>query len=67
MKEWQQDNWTELTTEDNQVLDVNLWTDDITGRQYISFYHTFADHQEWRETNATKSIATYRVILEEKN
>ena len=63
---WQQDNWTELKTEDNQILDVNFWTDDITGKQYISFYPTFANHQEWLDTNATESLATYRVILEEK-
>ena len=62
---WQQDNWTELKTEDDQILDVNFWTDDITSKQYISFYPTFANHKGWKETNATKPIAKYRVIEEE--
>ena len=73
---WQQDTWTELTTDDDQVLDVNLWTDDTTGKQYISFYPTTwndegyytedGDYREgYRETDSNP-IATYRVILEEK-
>jgi len=77
MKEWQEDTWTELTTDDDQVLDVNLWTDDTTGKQYISFYPTTwndegyytadGDYREgFRETDSNP-IATYRVILEEKN
>ena len=37
---WQEDAWCTLQTETDEVLDVNLWTDDNTGKQYITFYPT---------------------------
>ena len=61
---WQEDNWTDLELEDGEKVDVNFWTDDKSGRQYIAFYPTFTNHEGWRETNATTPIAKYRVIEE---
>ena len=62
---WQEDNWSDLELEEDITVDVNFWTDDKSGRQYIAFYPTFTNHEGWRETNATTPIAKYRVIEEE--
>ena len=64
---WQEDNWSDLELEEGITVDVNFWTDDKSGRQYIAFYPTFTNHKEWRETNATTPIVKYRVIEEEVN
>ena len=64
---WQEDNWDDLELEEGITVDVNFWTDDKSGRQYIAFYPTFTNHKEWRETNATTPIVKYRVIEEEVN
>ena len=65
MIKWQQDNWVDIETEEGEKLDANLWTNDVTGRQYISFYATSINAEEVRETDTSKTLATYRVILEE--
>ena len=51
--------------EAREIVDVNFWTDDKSGRQYLAFYSTFTNHKGCKETNATKPIAKYRVIEEE--
>ena len=61
---WQEDNWTDLELEDGTKVDVNFWTDDKSGIQYIAFYPNFTNHKGWRETNATTPIVKYRVIEE---
>ena len=61
---WQEDNWTNLELEDGTEVDVNFWTDDKSGKQYIAFYPTFTNHKGWKETNATTPIAKYKVIEE---
>jgi len=76
MDKWQEDNWTELETEEGEIVDVNFWTDDKTGRQYISFYSTTWNEDSYhtadgeykegfRETDTSKPLTTFRVILEE--
>ena len=65
MTKWQQDNWVDIETEEGEKLDANLWTNDVTGRQYISFYATSINAEKVRETDTSKTLATYRVILEE--
>lgn len=61
---WQEDNWTDLELEDGTEVDVNFWTDDKSGKQYIAFYPTFTNHKGWKETNDTTPIAKYRVVEE---
>ena len=61
MKYWQKDAWCTLQTETDEVLDVNLWTDDNTGKQYITFYPTLSNDV----SKANKVVAHYRVIKED--
>tara|TARA_R100000908_G_C3744412_1_gene140088 strand:+ start:609 stop:794 length:186 start_codon:yes stop_codon:yes gene_type:complete len=61
MNYWQEDAWCTLQTETDEVLDVNLWTDDNTGKQYITFYPTLSNDV----SKANKVVAHYRVIKEE--
>ena len=76
MKYWQEDNWTQFENETGEVVDANLWTCDKSGRQYITFYPTNVITQNWnspngeypkgfRETDISKPLATFKVILEE--
>ena len=46
---WQEDNWTDLELEEGVRVDVNFWTDDKSGIQYIAFYPTFTNHEGWRD------------------
>ena len=62
---WQEYNLTDLELEEGITVDVNFWTDEKSGRQYVAFYPTFTNHEGWRETNAITPIAKYRVIREE--
>ena len=64
--DWFEDSWNDIETEDGEILDTNLWTCDTSEKQYISFYRTFTNDKGYRETKATKPIATYRVIKEGK-
>ena len=63
MKYWQDDNWTNFETEEGEIVDANLWTCDVSGRQYISFYPTTKNQKGFLETDTSVSLATYEVNL----
>jgi hypothetical protein len=63
MKYWQDDNWTNFETEEGELVDANLWTCDVSGRQYITFYPTTKNQQGLLETDTSVSLATYEVNL----
>jgi len=63
MKYWQDDNWTIFETEEGELVDANLWTCDVSGRQYISFYPTTKNQKGFLETDTSVSLATYEVNL----
>ena len=66
MNKWQQDNWADIETEEGELVDANLWTCDVSGRQYISFYSTSRNNKGFLETDTSVALATFKVILEEK-
>ena len=63
MNKWQQDNWADIETEEGELVDANLWTCDVSGRQYISFYSTSRNNKGCLETDTSVSLATYEVNL----
>jgi len=67
---WEEDTWVDITHENGEVFDANLWTCDKSGRQYISFYETFRSEDEWGasllNTNGGKPVATFKVIQEDR-
>ena len=38
---WQEDNWAYVELEEGVAVDVNFWTDDMSGKRYLTFYPTF--------------------------
>ena len=63
MKYWQDDSWTNFETEEGELVDANLWTCDVSGRQYITFYPTTKNQQGFLETDTSVSLANYEVNL----
>ena len=66
MNNWQQDTWADIETEEGELVDANLWTCDLSGRQYISFYSTSRNNKGFLETDTSVALATFKVVLEEK-
>jgi len=66
MINWQQDNWVDIETEEGEILDANLWTDESTGRQYITFYPTSINAKGFRDTCTSAGLSTYKVVLAEE-
>ena len=65
---WQDDNWTSIDTEEGEVWDMNLFTDDITDEKYLCFYPTFINDKGLREVETSGTGAKmYRVIEEKDN
>tara|TARA_R110002050_G_scaffold283258_1_gene431577 strand:+ start:590 stop:790 length:201 start_codon:yes stop_codon:yes gene_type:complete len=64
MNNWQQDTWADIETEEGELVDANLWTCDVSGRQYITFYPTTKNQQGFLETDTSVSLATYEVNLQ---
>ena len=64
MKYWQDDSWTNFETEEGELVDANLWTCDVSGRQYSTFYPTTKNQQGFLETDTSVSLATYEVNLQ---
>ena len=54
---WQNDAWGVIHTEDNQILEINLHTCDVSGKQYISFY----PEQTEDVKKSMKVLASYEV------
>ena len=52
------------TSEGGELVDANLWTCDVSGRQYITFYPTTKNQQGFLETDTSVSLATYEVNLQ---
>jgi len=62
--DWQEDNWTSINTEDDQVWDMNLYRDDITNKCRLVFYPTYINDEGIREVNTTGYAKCYKVIEE---
>ena len=56
-----EDTWVDVTLDDGTVVDMNLWIDDRSGRQHVSFYPTQIDGEGFRTTDATKTLASFQV------
>ena len=66
MNNWQQDTWADIENEEGELVNANLWTCDVSGRQYISFYSTSTNNKGFLETDTSVALATFKVVLEEK-
>ena len=61
---WQEDNWAYVELEEGVAVDVNFWTDDMSGKRYLTFYPTFICRDCTVQTKP-KPIANFRVVREE--
>ena len=61
---WENDTGVDIKHENGEVFDANLWTCDISGRQYISFYETFNDEDRFR-FGGILPVATFKVVQED--
>jgi|VirMetMinimDraft_7_1064189.scaffolds.fasta_scaffold354315_3 hypothetical protein len=61
MKYWQNDTWGSIITEDGETLELNLWTCDNSGRQYLTFYPELTTDV----VKSNEAIAHYEVIKKE--
>lgn len=52
--EYPEDDWVSM----GEHCDMNMWTDDIDGKMWISIYAVRNG-----ETDTLRSLATYRVVL----
>ena len=58
---WQEDNWAYVELEEGVAVDVNFWTDDMSGKRYLTFYPTFIGRDCTVQTKP-KPIANFRVV-----
>ena len=50
--------------EEGVAVDVNFWTDDMSGKRYLTFYPTFIGRDCTVQTKP-RPIANFRVVREE--
>tara|TARA_R110000787_G_scaffold209102_2_gene319155 strand:- start:98 stop:295 length:198 start_codon:yes stop_codon:yes gene_type:complete len=58
---WQNDTWGVIHTENGETLEMNLWTCDNSGRQYITFYPELTNNVK----DSNKVLANYEVNKKE--
>ena len=63
---WQEDNRMGIQSfwEEGVAVDVNFWTDDMSGKRYLTFYPNLLDKALSLQTKP-KPIANFRVVREE--
>ena len=65
--DWQNDNWTSVNTEEDEVWDMNLYRDDVTNECRLVVYPTFINSVGIREVDTYGYAKCYKVVEESED
>ena len=60
--DWQNDNWTSVNTEQDEVWDLNLFRNDETNECCLVFYPTFINSDGIRQVDTSGYAKFYKVV-----